>query len=304
MKRIIISIVFFYTTFITCMSQTEQRNGLSVKADEPRKIIEKKDVEYAYPHWSKDGKQILYQCNESGKWQIYRMNENGGNRVQITFDPSNNSFIDWSPDNTKIVFVSDRTGNEEIFIMDSDGKNQKQLTHNKVRDIHPYFTPKGDLLFFNSLRDDTTAFDIYLMNIDGTNVKRITHTSDDETCVHMSPTGNKIVFLRNNSHGLDDVFFMDLDTHREENLTNTKTTDGWPSWLPDGTGIIFSAIEDSTYKLFIYNLTSKQIKMISNPVKPFYDARANVSPDGKKVVFNREVEGTKNTIGIYVIDLK
>jgi len=30
----------------------------------PVKILEKKDVEYAYPRWSKDGKQILFQSNE------------------------------------------------------------------------------------------------------------------------------------------------------------------------------------------------------------------------------------------------
>src|SRR5436190_16976779 len=74
----------------------------------PEKILEKKDVEYAYPRWSKDGNHILFQSNESGKWQICIMDANGKNIRQITNDPSNNNFIDWSPDNKKIAFVSDQ----------------------------------------------------------------------------------------------------------------------------------------------------------------------------------------------------
>src|SRR5215471_8159399 len=87
-------------------------NSAYLQTAAPEKILEKKDVEYAYPRWSKDGRRILFQSNESGRWQIYVMDENASNIRQITHDSSNNNFIDWSPDNTKIAFVSDRTGNE------------------------------------------------------------------------------------------------------------------------------------------------------------------------------------------------
>jgi TolB protein len=293
-----------YTLSTWSYSQSKQSSYSEYKINDPIKIIEKKDVEYAYPYWSKDGKQILYQSNESGKWQIYLMDEDGTNTSQITHDTSNNNFVNWSPDNKKIAFVSDRTGNEEIFIMDTNGENQKQLTFNKARDIHPYFTPKGDKLFFNSTRDDTTAFEIYCMNIDGTNVQRITTTPDDETCTHLSPKENKILYLNGSVKRISDIYLMDINTHKVENLTHSDKRVGWPSWFPNGDDIIYSSDEDNTYKLFIYNLKTKQLKKISNPAFPSYDARANVSADGKKIVFNRQVDGTKNTIGIYVLYLK
>ena len=129
-------------------------NSAYLQTEPSKKVLEKKDVEYAYPRWSKDGKHILFQSNESGKWQIYVMNENGSNIRQITKDSSNNNFLDWSPDNKKIAFVSDRTGDEEIFVMNANGTDQKQLTFTHARNIHPYWTPKGDKIFFNSTRDD------------------------------------------------------------------------------------------------------------------------------------------------------
>jgi len=269
----------------------------------PEKILEKKDVEYAYPRWSKDGKRILFQTNESGKWQLYIMDESGKNIKQITKDSSNNNFMDWSPDDKKIAFVSDRTGNEEIFVTDINGEHQKQLTFTHARNIHPYWSPKGDKIFFNSTCDDPAAFEIYVMKADGSNIKRITHSADDETCATLSPSGNQLVYLKNNAHGLDDVFIMDLKNSAEQNITNTPTTDGWPCWLPGGNKILYSAREDGRYKLFIYDLQNKTNKRLTDPPPPSYDARATVSTDGKKIVFNRQIDGIKNTIGIYILHL-
>jgi TolB protein len=269
----------------------------------PKKILEKKDVEYAYPRWSKDSKRILFQSNESGKWQIYVMDENGLNIRQITKDSSNNNFIDWSPDNKKVAFVSDRMGNEEIFTMGITGEHEQQLTFTHARNIHPYWSPKGDQIFFNSTRDNPSAFEIYVMNADGSSVRRITNSADDETCARLSPSGTQLVYLKNNEHGLDDVFIMDLNNAKEQNITNTPTTDGWPCWLPGGNKILYSAREDGRYKLFIYDLQYKTNKRLTDPPSPSYDARASISSDGKKIVFNRQTDGPKNTIGIYVLNL-
>ncbi|HEY6976469.1 MAG TPA: DPP IV N-terminal domain-containing protein [Chitinophagaceae bacterium] len=278
-------------------------NHAYLQTTNPEGILEKKDVEYAYPRWSKDGKRILFQSNESGKWQLCMMDENGQNIRQITKDSFNNNFMDLSPDNKKIAFVSDRTGNEEIFVTDINGGHQKQLTFTHARNIHPYWSPKGDKIFFNSTRDDAAAFEIYVMNPDGSNVRRITRSADDETCARLSPSGNRLVYLKNNEHGLDDVFTMDLKNFAEQNITNTPTTDGWPCWLPEGNKILYSAREDGRYKLFIYDLQDNTTRRLTDPPSPFYDARAAVSADGKKIVFNRQIDGIKNTIGIYVLSL-
>ena len=293
MKRFAIAFVFLLFS-----------NAAYLQTTNLQKILEKKDVEYAYPRWSKDGKRILFQSNESGKWQIYVMDENGKNIRQITMESSNNNFLDWSPDNKKIAFVSDRTGNEEIFVMNANGTNQKQLTFTHARNIHPYWSPNGDKIFFNSTRDDANAFEIYVMNPDGSHVKRITHSADDETCARLSTSGDRIVFLKNNEHGLDDVFIMNLKDSSQQNITNTPTTDGWPCWLAGGNKILYSAREEGRYKIFLYDLQTRTTRRLTNPPPPSYDARATITADGKKIVFNRQTDGIKNTIGIYVLDLQ
>ena len=132
---------------------------------------------------------------------------------------------------------------------------------------------------------------------------RLTDTPDDETCARESPDGTQIVYLRNNEFGLDDVFLMNLADSSVTNLTNTPSRDGWPCWTPSGEGIIFSAAKDGGYKLYHMELKTGTLTPLTNPAPPAYDARANISADGGKIIFNRQVSGAKNTIGIYVIEL-
>ncbi len=266
------------------------------------KLVEEKDVEYAYPHYSSNGKQILFQCNKTGKWQLYSMTDDIRSIFALTSDNSNNNFPDWSPDDSRICFVSDRTGNEEIFVMDSNGDNLVQLTNNPARDIHPYWSPDGKMIYFSSNRDNG-SLDIYSLNPITKETKRLTNSKDEETCARKSPVSNEIVYLRNNDKGLDDIFLMNLDTKQETNISNNKNENGWPCWSADGKYIIYSEKQNDQHCLFKYNVQDKKLKQITFPSSPLNDGRANISHDGKHIVFNRQVYGNKNTIGIYVLDL-
>ena len=215
MKKLLILILSVLSISACNLKPGSEKTSISESkqdtlADHAKKVLEKENVEYAYPHWSKDGKKILFQSNETGNWQICMMNEDGSNIRQLTTGSSNNNFIDWSPNNRKICFVSDRTGNEEIFVMDSNGENQKQLTFNDARDIHPYWSPNGNRIFFSSTRAGAGNFEMYEMDSQGKNIKRITYTSDNETCARLSPKSNDLIYLRNNNKGLDEIYFEKL----------------------------------------------------------------------------------------------
>ena len=58
------------------------------------------------PEYSPDGKFIYYNGTESGTMQLWRMNPDGSNREQITFDKWNNWFPHISPDGKWILFLS------------------------------------------------------------------------------------------------------------------------------------------------------------------------------------------------------
>ncbi len=301
-KNLPIIYLLFLCTSIFCSSLGKQK---SAEDKNPKLILGKEGVEYAYPHFSKDADKILFQSNEAGNWRICIAYADGSNIKELTTDTSNCYFPDWSPDNKKICFVSDRTGNEEIYLMEADGSNQHQITNNQARNIHPYFSPDGKKILFSSTWNTGGDLEIFQMNTDGTGIKRITRTPDNETCARMAPNNQHIIYLKNNYNGLDDLFLYTTFDSSETNITNTATRDGWPSWTPNGKRIIFSAIEDNVYKLFSYQLDDKSLKRLTNPSPPNNDCRANVSSDGKMIVFNRQYDNENGrTNSLYILNIK
>lgn len=91
------------------------------------------------PEYSPDGRYIWFNSTRTGLMQIWRMERDGSDQKQMTFNERNNWFAHVSPDGNKVVYLSYRKGdleaNEhlpnmqvELWVMDSDGSNPRRLT--------------------------------------------------------------------------------------------------------------------------------------------------------------------------------
>ena len=138
-------------------------------------LSNRENVDDRGPSWSRDGKKIAFTSNRNGKFQIYVMNADGSNPINISKDPKRAVQPSWSPDGKKIAFCSRRDGDDEIYVMDKNGDNQIRLTENPADDISPSWSSDGTKIAFASDRDGN--FEIYVMDADGNNQTRLTKKS-------------------------------------------------------------------------------------------------------------------------------
>jgi TolB protein len=104
------------------------------------------------PAFSPDGKRIAFSAaGKEGLRQIWVMDTNGGNRVQITNEFDNYTPV-WHPSGRKLIFVSTRAENPDIWVADLDSAKMVQLTNYFGDDADPEFTPDGRYLMFASTR--------------------------------------------------------------------------------------------------------------------------------------------------------
>ena len=86
--------------------------------------------------------EFLERAMQSKKiHDIFVMNADGSNPVNITRYPNNDFKPTWSPDGSRIAFISIRDGKRELFSMNSDGTEVIPITNNDSMDENPDWGP-------------------------------------------------------------------------------------------------------------------------------------------------------------------
>ncbi len=98
----------------------------------------------SYPAWSPDDQKLAFVSTRERNHnpQVFVMNADGSNPINLTKKISTDTQPAWSPDGSQIAFVSNREGLSNVFVMAADGTGQKRLTHPlKGGDIEPNYVP-------------------------------------------------------------------------------------------------------------------------------------------------------------------
>lgn len=124
------------------------------------------------PVWSPDGRHILFLSDRAGDWDIWLMEPDGTNQVNLTADFSGlTGEASWSPDGSQIIFSSDRTGNNDIWVMEADGANPINLTPEMSHDEgEPVWSPDGQFIAFVSTQSGT--YSVWVMSAENGGEKR------------------------------------------------------------------------------------------------------------------------------------
>ncbi|MFQ5502564.1 MAG: TolB family protein [Phycisphaerae bacterium] len=134
------------------------------------------------PSWSPDDTHIVYASTITGSTQLWMMNDNGTNPIQLTNgngpDYPDSNAPAWSRDGVAIVFWS---GFEnmfgEVWVMQPDGMNPQQLTvtTDPFNSDNPEWSPDRTRIIFDTNRSGPGQVEIWMMDADGANPHFLTN---------------------------------------------------------------------------------------------------------------------------------
>ena len=114
--------------------------------------------------WTPDGRIIHTEVN-AGTTDLWVVNGDGRNNIQLTTNAGKNFFPSVTPDGRYIVFISDRGGRNDLWRMDIDGRNPLQLTKFAVVNGNPSVSLDGKWVFYQAAVNKTST--IWKSPIDG-----------------------------------------------------------------------------------------------------------------------------------------
>ena len=179
--------------------------------------------------------KIAFQSTRDGNGEVYVMNADGSNQVNISNNAASDSHPAWSTDGTWIAFRSDRDGNYEIYKMRADGSDQTRLTVNPATDLFPAWTSDDRIVF------ERAGGEVYMINADGTGEQNITNNPYEDGGPAGSSTGKVAFYSIRDGHSENlEIYSMNPDGSGLMRITTNPACDVTPNWSPDAARIVFA----------------------------------------------------------------
>ena len=253
--------------------------------------------------------RIVFESNHdghwNGNWDIYSMDVNGNDLLQLTDHPASDEAPVCSPDGKKIVFRSERDLTPDLYVMDSDGSNVTRLTQDNFFESRASWSPDGTKIAFSSFRFLVGNSEVYVMDADGNNAINLTKHKWHDVLPSWSPDGSRIAFESYRTGAFNDpkhIFVMNADGKGRRNLTGGThlTNNRFSTWSADGRKIAFHSqrfFRDGTrYQIYVATADGEELEQLTKEGNDRFPA---YSPDGSKIAFASTRDGGYN---IFLMD--
>ena len=192
------------------------------------------------PAKAPDTPKIIFGTHreEEGNRELYLMNPDGSELVNITNNRADDVSGTWSPTGEQILFASDRdrsVGSWDLYLMDPDGENVRPVFGKSEERRHPEWSPDGKYIAYT--RTVGGLGYIYIATSDGKNEERIAIGGTPA----WSPDGTEIAYVVRVAPEILNIYILNVRTGKQKHFfpPDDISTAREPAWSPDGNKLAF-----------------------------------------------------------------
>ncbi|HOK80368.1 MAG TPA: hypothetical protein PK303_06330 [bacterium] len=224
--------------------------------------------------------KIAYVSKVNNIPQIFLIDYDGENRIQVTDTPWEKDFPKFLSDNN-LCFLSYFQNNPSIVMPNFETDRENQFLSYPGLNAFIDISAADSKIVFVSSKDGNP--EIYLA-FDG-NIKRLTNFSGIDTHPCFSPDGNYIVFSSDRS-GKPQVYIMNVNGAGLRRISYGFDYAVSPVWSPDGNFICFLARVGGLFQIVLYDVKNKTSVLL--PVEGVWSESVSWAPDSRHIAFTRK----------------
>lgn len=240
---------------------------------------------------------VAYQGLVDGKWRIFVMDGNGGNRRRLTGGNANDFNPAFSPDGSRIAFQSDRDGSHHVYTMNLDGSDIRRLTTGNSNNRSPAWSSDGTQLVFQS--DRAGRENLWIVSAAGGEPRQLTRGPQNDVAPSWSLDGTRIVYHSDAGGGTTHIFSIDQRGGSPKQLTDGPNRDNTPVYSPDGKRIAFASFRDNQWNIYVMNADGSDIRRLTDTS---FNIKPSWSPDGKQILFQSDRDGGQQQLFVIAVE--
>ena len=250
--------------------------------------------------------KILFSSSRDGNYEVYMMNPDGSEQVNLTQHPADDREAVWSPTGEQILFVSDRGAKrvEDLYLMNPDGSNVRRVFKKKIRASRrrPTWSRDGKRFVYIYEDWDRGEFGLYLGTFGEEDAELLPYGLSPA----WSPDGSEVACIVPHQFG-SRLTFINVDTRDREQPLPDKVLlwQSSPSWSAAGDRLAISGnkhplpviLERELHEawadkdtIFIVNRDGTGLHQLVDEAGPEAQWPA-LSPDGSQVLYTQEING-------------
>ena len=248
--------------------------------------------------------KIVFRSIRNDDSNIYIMNPDGSDVVNLTPNLSRSREPVWSPTGEQILFVSNRDSELDLYLMDADGKNVNPVFENAGTRYSPTWHPNGDRIAYL----DYGEWAIYTADKDGRNTKRIAITGKTGGYPDWSPDGSEIafvVFAENTVKYHIRIINIETGMHRTLKHIPPQISMLDPAWAPEGGRIAYGSLHllirqaADQGTIYIMNRDGSDLQEIVRKAGP-RASNPTWSPHGDVILYEQKVDGDRQIFKLHL----
>ena len=246
--------------------------------------------------------KILFTSVPDDNYEVYIMNPDGSEQVNLTQHPGADLSAVWSPTGEQILFISDRDDVRDLYLMDPNGSNVRRVFKKEALRGRPAWSPDGKKIAYMHLRWDINEYPIYTATLGEQKEEELIMNAHNPS---WSPDGTEILCSY-----LVRLTIINVRTGKQKQPLSRKVAD-WqlqPSWSATGDKIAFTGHKDpplppdrkpgdpfppgweDKQTIFIVNRDGTGFRQLVDEAGPKATNPA-ISPNGEEVLYTQAVNG-------------
>lgn len=227
----------------------------------PSRPLTARGIRQTGARFSPDGRLLAYTSSALDRYREIRLvgaDGSGDRRLALR---NGGNVLAWTPDGRTLVY--DEPDSYRLFRTVSDLRTLDVATGRVrwltrgLRARDPDVAGDGrQVVFVRRLGDRS---DLFAISIDGFGLRRITTSppGTEWSGPRFAPGGGRVAASRLDGRGMLDVVIVDPATGEVTPLTADRAKDVEPTWLPDGSGIVFRSDRDGVSNLYRLRLPTE-----------------------------------------------